>query len=90
MKPRYGLVLGLALAAYAAVPAVPAFAQQPTHVTGQVVDSATQAPLADVQVSPMGMRLRVPCGIVSVPHQNDAIAVPFICACRDAELRVSA
>ena len=55
MKPRLGMAVGLVLAAFAAVPAR---AQQPIRVTGQVVDSATKAPLADVQVSPMGMRLR--------------------------------
>jgi TonB-linked SusC/RagA family outer membrane protein len=55
MKPRYGLALGLLLTALSAVPAV---AQQPTPVTGQVSDSATLTPLADVQVSVPGTRLR--------------------------------
>ena len=56
MKPRHGLVLSLVLAALSAVPAL---AQQPSRVTGQVVDSATLGALSDVQVSVVGSRIRV-------------------------------
>ncbi len=55
MKARYGLFLGLVVAVFAAVPAR---AQTPIHVTGQVTDSATQSPLSDVQVVVVGARVR--------------------------------
>ena len=56
MKLRFGLGIGLVLVACAAIPA---HAQQPTRrVTGQVTDSATGSPLADVQVGVVGIRLR--------------------------------
>ncbi len=55
MRPRYGIVLGLLLAA---AMTVPARAQQPMRVTGQVMDSSTAGPLAGVAVTVVGTRVR--------------------------------